>query len=125
MNQTVLALCLSAIFMTPACKDSSTNNDDNTTDNTKIYKYTGAEQCEPDSGVPLDVMQMELANAGIDVLCAQLGNDGNAYPTVCGGATGDINVYLIRRVNLPDAEDLGFSSVLTLPDYRDRACPQP
>ncbi len=89
---------------------------------TKIFKYSGELQCEPDSGIPRDEMMLELTEAGIDVLCSQTGSDGNVYPTVCGVPSGKINIYLIRSVNLEDAENLGFASVMTLPDYRDSDC---
>ncbi|MFK8015986.1 MAG: hypothetical protein AB8G17_11170 [Gammaproteobacteria bacterium] len=90
--------------------------------NSKVFKRSGAVQCQADSGTPLDDMQMELVNASIDVVCAQLGNDGNVYPAVCGAQGGVINVYEIRTVNLEDAEGLGFASVMTLPEYVDQIC---
>jgi len=90
--------------------------------NTKVFKRSGAVQCQADSGTPLDEMQMELVNASIDVVCAQSGSDGYVYPTVCGEEAGLINVYEIRTVNLQDAELLGFASVMTLPEYVDQIC---
>ena len=120
MTKITLAVCLLTSLSLGACKDSSSGDGDG---NIKVFKYSGSRQCEPDSGTPVDQMVLELTSAGIDVLCAQTGNDGMAYPTVCGASTGEINIYLIRTVNLEDAENLGFASVLTLPDYGDQACP--
>ncbi len=90
--------------------------------NSKVFKTSGVLQCQPDSGVPLEDMQMELVNASIDVVCAQVGGDGIAYPSLCGLETGIINVYEIRTVNLGDADALGFASVMTLPGYIDQVC---
>lgn len=74
----------------------------------KIYKYAGVRQCEADSGISLEDMQNELSDAGIDVICAAVGNDGKSYITLCGADTGTINTYVIKRSNLSDAEQLGF-----------------
>lgn len=90
--------------------------------NVKVFKYSERLQCEPDSGISLEDMQMELVDAGIDVLCAQIGNDLLAYSALCGESTGDINVYEIRRVNFEDALALGFLDVSVLSDYVDRVC---
>ena len=90
--------------------------------NIKVFKHSGYLQCEPDTRVPLDEMVLELTNAGIDVLCSQTGHDGLVYAAVCGGASGEINIYLIRTVNLEDAESLGFAAVMTLTEYSDQAC---
>ncbi|MDB5969117.1 MAG: hypothetical protein JWQ90_1567 [Hydrocarboniphaga sp.] len=88
----------------------------------KVYKYDESVQCNESSGVPLATMQQELTNAGIDVLCAQKGNDGQAWAAVCGGGTGNLNVYLIRHSNLDDAEALGFGDTDELDFYSDSPC---
>ncbi|MEN0037983.1 MAG: hypothetical protein AAGC78_12995 [Cellvibrio sp.] len=88
---------------------------------TKVFKSDGSTQCEG-AGIPPDEMRLELAKAGIDVICAQKAHNGMNYPAVCGGGTGNINVYVIHSSNLPDAEKLGFKSVQELPDYKDKAC---
>jgi hypothetical protein len=88
---------------------------------TKVFKSDKSTQCE-NNGIPLAEMRKELTIAGIDVACAQKGHTGMAYPAVCGVSTGNINIYLIRANNLPDAEKLGFRSVSELPDYKDSQC---
>jgi len=88
----------------------------------KVFKYDQSTQCNND-GIPLDVMEQELLRGGIDVKCSQKANDGLLYPAVCGGASGDINVYLIQPENIPDAEHLGFRHVRELTEYQDRPCP--
>lgn len=90
--------------------------------NVKVFKYTERLQCQPDSGITLEDMQMELVDTGIDVLCAQSGDDGMVYPNVCGGSTGDINIYEIRRVNYEDALALGFMDLSVLTGYLDTLC---
>jgi hypothetical protein len=87
----------------------------------KVFKSDNSKQCE-DAGIALADMKKELSSAGIDVICSQKGNTGMAQPAVCGGSTGNINVYLIHTNNLPDAEKLGFASVHTLPEYKDSEC---
>ena len=100
-----------------ACKES-----DDVSNNIKVFKYSGYLQCEPDTRVPLDEMVLELTNSGIDVLCSQTGHDGRGYATVCGGLSGEINIFLVRTANLEDVESLGYAPVATLPDYRDQTC---
>ncbi|WP_331351565.1 hypothetical protein [Cellvibrio sp. UBA7671] len=87
----------------------------------KVFKSDNSIQCESE-GIPLDEMRLELAKAGIDVICAQKTHDGMGYPSVCGGGTGNINVYVIQNSNLPDAEKLGYKSVIELPGYKDQVC---
>lgn len=87
----------------------------------KVYKSDGSIQCES-SGAPLEVMVLELSNAGIDVICSQKGHDGLARIAVCGAPTGNLNIYRIQARNLKDAESLGFESVAKLSEYRDQEC---
>ncbi len=87
----------------------------------KVFKSDNSRQCE-DTAIPLTEMRKELTSAGIDVICSQKGDTGMAQATVCGGGTGDINIYLIHANNLPDAEKLGFQPVSKLTDYKDSRC---
>lgn len=88
---------------------------------TKVFRHDKSIQCAG-SGIPVDDMRLELAKTGIDVICAQKAHDGMGRTSVCGAATGNINVFVIHNSNLPDAEKLGFRSVEELPDYQDQAC---
>ncbi len=106
--------CICAAFVGCGAEDSENRQ-------TKVFKPDNSIQCE-NNGVSLADMRKELTSAGIDVICAQKGNTGLAYPAVCGGGTGNINVYLIHTNNLPDAEKLGFKSVSELPEYKDSQC---
>lgn len=87
----------------------------------KIFKYAESTQCN-DDGIPLKKMAEELKAAGIRYTCAQRNFDGMAYPAVCGGATGEINVFRIYSSDLPLARRLGYAPVSTLPQYQDRPC---
>lgn len=87
----------------------------------KIFKYAESTQCNND-GIPLKKMAEELRVAGITFTCAQRAYDGMAYPAVCGGATGEINVFRIYASDLPLARRLGYAPVSTLPEYQDRPC---
>lgn len=89
-----------------------------------VYKYDGSLQCETfDKAQSLEDMRMALVNAGIDVISIACGTDGLMYATVCGGGTGQINIYTIHEQNLADAEALGFASLSLLPDHQKIACP--
>jgi hypothetical protein len=87
----------------------------------KVFKHDKSIQCE-EGGIPVDDMRLELAKAGVDVICAQKEHDGISRITVCGEATGNVNVFVIHNSNVPDAEKLGFKSVKDLPAYQDRTC---
>lgn len=107
--------------------DTSNTNTTNSSANTnisteKVSKSDGSIQCSPGSGTALDVMALELTNAGIDVICSQQGYSGMAFPAVCGAGTGALNIYTIHSANLPDAEALGYVNVQTLPGYIDSPC---
>ncbi|MDH5784108.1 MAG: hypothetical protein OEZ16_00700 [Chromatiales bacterium] len=110
-----IALLLTALMVITGCPRSDTPI-------VKVFKDNQTLQCQPDSGIPLEVMAQELTGAGIDVICAQQGNIGGAVITLCGATTGGINIFAIHQANLPDAMALGFADVALLPDYRDQSC---
>ena len=115
MRNKYLALVIVMSFL------SACNHDDPSQPYVKVYKYDGSIQCDS-AGVELDTMALELINIGIDVVCSQKGHDGLVRATVCGGDTGNINIFKINRVNLSDAESIGFESVSTLGEYQDQKC---
>ena len=101
---------------------SDSDNDDNeTSDKTKVYKYDGSVQCE-NNGTSLNEMALELMNSDITVYCSQKNYDGLAYASVCGGNSGRINVYLINNYDLTTSEALEFKSVSELTDYINKDC---
>lgn len=89
----------------------------------KVFKSDQSKQCEA-RGIAPDDMRQELIQVGVDVLCTHKAYDGMMHASVCGGATGAINVFVIHSDNLGDAKALGFMPVSTLRDYQDVACVQ-
>ncbi len=75
-----------------------------------IYKYTGAQQCGPNTGESIAAMQETLAESGIVASCAKEQYDLLMRPSVCGAGTGKFNAFQISRTQLNDAQDLGFSA---------------
>lgn len=110
------ALLMIFIVALSACK-----HNDSVPPFTKVYKADGSIQCESD-GIALDMMAMELINAGIDVVCSQKSSDGLVRIALCGASTGSINVYTIHTSSLVDARALGFSPVSDLSEYQDQVC---
>ena len=119
LHSAARVLLAGVLVVSAGCDDSDSGFDFSTS---KVFKYSGYVQCQPQTRQPLEEMILELTGAGIDVLCSQTGGDGIAYATLCGAESGEINVYSIRSVNLEDAEALGFASVMTLPEYEDTVC---
>lgn len=113
MKYIALTICISLL--------SACNQNDSSSTYVKVYKDDNSVQCGS-TGIELDVMGMELINAGIDVVCSQKGNDGMMRATVCDADTGNINIYEIYSVNLPDAVDIGFDPVSNLTEYQDQKC---
>jgi hypothetical protein len=75
----------------------------------------GAPQCEP--VVSLESSAQKLVDAGVDVLKSSCGSQtGVGFASVCGGLSGDLLVHHIRRVDLADAERLGFQKIEMLVD---------
>ena len=74
----------------------------------RVYKSSEKKLCEPDSGININEMEQEFADPKIVVYQRYKAFDGRSYPFVCGGDTGEINVYLIERQRLSDSMLLGF-----------------
>lgn len=73
-----------------------------------VFKADGSLQCGKKQGVPLVDMALELSSASIDVIDARKTTDGLVRPSMCGSATGVINVYSIPSASVLDAKLLGF-----------------
>lgn len=96
----------------------------NLPDATLVFE-NGAPQCEP--AVSLESSARKLLDAGVDVLKSSCGaQTGVGYAAVCGGLSGELLVHEIRRVDLPEAERLGFQQIEVLVDagtgYRLAVC---
>jgi hypothetical protein len=86
----------------------------NPPDATLVFE-NGAPQCEP--AASLESSARKLLDAGVDVLKSSCGaQTGVGYAAVCGGLSGELLVHEIRRVDLPQAERLGFQEIEVLVD---------
>lgn len=71
-----------------------------------IYKFDGSKQCKQGKVISLKNMERELK--GIDVFSSKKKNDGLMHLSVCGGETGNANVYEIAKKDLAKAKKRGF-----------------
>ncbi len=72
-----------------------------------VFKSRGSVQCG-DRGSAPEAMRAELERSGVTVRSASCGSDGRMYPAVCGGATGEINLFEIDAADAARARALGF-----------------
>ncbi len=72
-----------------------------------VYRSDNARQCEKNSGIAPETMRRDLG----DIHVYQMRKDylrGMMFPTVCGGATGSVNVYTIDADKVQAAQARGF-----------------
>jgi hypothetical protein len=101
----------SAILMAMCVALSGCDDDKPADDTAQVFRYTGRTQCAND-GLTLAQTNAILIQGGLDVLESACGVvTGIAFPAVCGGGTPNINIHRIRKVNVQDAERLGFNDV--------------
>lgn len=108
-----LLIITSCIILT-AC-NSDVEIDENY-QHVRVYKDDQALSCNTQAGIPVRSHGEELLEQNIEIHCSQKGNDGFAYPEICGGDTGSINIFTIHKGDLATAESIGFSRLATLPD---------
>jgi hypothetical protein len=80
-----------------------------------VYKAAGSVQCSGGGLTPAQ-MQIELTSAGIGVISAACGVDGNAHVAACGAADGRINIFEVQSADVAAAQGLGFALLSTLPN---------
>jgi hypothetical protein len=73
-----------------------------------VFKPDGSRQCEPDSGIPLQGMRKQLADAGVEVFTSRTTTDGMVRAQVCGAPTGRLHVFGIDAADASAAAELGF-----------------
>lgn len=75
----------------------------------EVYKSDGSRQCETESGVSPQTMQArELAD--VQVLSARRDALRDmAFPAVCGGMTGSVNVFTIPAADWEKVHARGFA----------------
>ena len=86
-----------------------------------VYLTLGSRQCQ-DGGRTLAEVQKVLSDAGVQVLAAGCGNDGMAYPAVCGAPDGRIAIVDVPESQLEAARKLGFSLLSERPRAQRMAC---
>lgn len=102
MNTIFRAAVLTGILSLTACLPVTGGSHES---RIQVYKHDGSRQCEAGTS-PAD-MQKELQ--GIRVYAAEKSELlDKAYPEVCGGETGSINVYTIDTEDRSEAEKRGF-----------------
>ena len=96
------------IILLAACANGSgsLNSPQTTAQRIEVYRSDNSTQCHG-GGISPEAMQRELS--GIQVFAARKDElRGVAFPSVCGGATGSINVYTIQQADQAAAEQRGF-----------------
>jgi hypothetical protein len=90
-----------------------------------IYKHDGSLQCDEsfDKQGSINTMLNELTNANIDVFETSCGNDGLNYAAVCGGGTGNINIFSIDAQKIADTKALGYDELQYLENPTFHSCP--
>ncbi len=93
----------------------------------QVYRSTGAVQCEANSGRTVEQAQAQLEEVGVAVSSAACGTQDMMVMTVCGAGTTDIHLLTIARVDLPQAEALGYRAVAELgskkaPGFQTATC---
>jgi hypothetical protein len=85
-------------------------------ENVIVYIHDGSTQCNDDGIKPTDSAKT-LIDTGIDVLSTFCGSTtGLAVITLCGAQTTSIIAHEIRKVNLTDANDVGYKDIESLVD---------
>lgn len=71
----------------------------------EIYKSDGSRQC---AGAGIEPQTMAIELDGITIYDSRKDQLDRMYPSVCGGKTGSVNVFVIDKVDLDKAKTLGF-----------------
>lgn len=88
-----------------------------------VFQARGNRQCEG-GGTTLEQSGTRLTDNGVDVQESRCGaRTDRMYPSVCGGATGDILLHLISKDSLDAALELGFDPAAQI-EYKGGDCPK-
>jgi len=100
-----------------ACGDGGSD----TPSTVSVAKSLGSLQCSG-GGTTVAVLQSQLSSAGVQVLAASCGNDGNAYPALCGAPDGAIAIFDLPASQQAAAQALNFVPLSTFPNAAKAAC---
>ena len=100
----IQSILLSSMIFLTACTATSSHT---STAQVDVYKSDGSQQCSGGGVSPEQMQQAELK--GMTVLSARKDDlRGVAFPAVCGGDTGKVNVHTIATSDLAKAQQRGF-----------------
>lgn len=98
------------VMLLSSCSGDSSDSSDQ--HSVYVYDTDLVRSCDHPENETLQQSAQALISEGVDVITSSCGEiTGVAWPEVCGSPTGRINVHLIHRNNLVDAEPLGYKSV--------------
>jgi hypothetical protein len=112
----VLQAALLTLALAPAAASASTPPQ-----SVSVYMVLGSRQCQ-DGGRTLAEVQKVLSDGGVRVLGSSCGNDGMAYPAVCGAPDGRIAIIDVPEGQVEAALKLGFSLLSQRPRAQRIAC---
>ncbi len=95
---------MTGMALTACATQSPTQNQSSSV--IEVYQSDLSRQCGGE-GLSPEQMQAKLQN--ITVYGMRKGQLNRAYPSVCGGETGKINIYSIAKKDLAQAQKLGFN----------------
>ena len=101
----LLSASLAAVVITMGCANSVGTGD---AKSIMVYKHDGTLQCGEGKEVTLKEMAKQLTDAGVIIIAQKKSTDGFMHPAVCGGITGQINLYEIPAQSVATAQGLGF-----------------
>jgi len=118
MKQTLIVL---AVLLIAACTSAKPVSQGKGA-SVEVFVDDGSVQCGP-AGVAPQATAKTLIDHGIKVSRSTCGYmDGMAFPSVCGGGDGSINVHTIAADQLQPAVDLGYTPVSKLPSGYVETC---
>ena len=120
------SMFVSGIMLLTACQAQDTKPQNMTAAGSiMVYTSAGALQCDY-KGKPVSETAALLSDNGVTVIASSCGSLMMMYPSVCGGATGDINMHEISSAQLSEAQALGFANITELDErgigYQQTKC---
>lgn len=109
----------------PSAPEAQQNSGPQVSDTLWVMESRGTRQCEG-GGLTVEQSRGKLADGGIQVVESRCGvRTDRMYPSVCGGATGDILLHRIPTGMLDAALELGFDPVGNVAYQFSSCAPKP